>query len=99
MHESRWRARLRLAHRDDAVVAFGAALVEDADRTGHVCAVGLDEVLCARQGRSQTQAWKVVEATLLRVHMKGQLNDPLRVGSIEPPGAAVGSPDAPTYRG
>jgi hypothetical protein len=33
---------------NDAVIAFGTALVEDPDRIGHVCAVGLDEVLFAR---------------------------------------------------
>ena len=42
---------------NDAVMAYGAALVDDADRFGTVAALGLDEVLFARQGQWRTQAW------------------------------------------
>ena len=42
---------------NDAVVAYGAPLIDDPDRFGAVCALGLDEVLFARQGKWRTQAW------------------------------------------
>ena len=42
---------------NDAVVAYGAALIDDPDRFGAVTALGLDEVLFARQGKWRTQAW------------------------------------------
>jgi transposase len=42
---------------NDTVIAYGTALVDDPDRIGDVAALGLDEVLFARQGRWRTQAW------------------------------------------
>jgi transposase len=42
---------------NDAVIAYGTPLVDDPARVGAVSAVGLDEVLFARQGRWRTQAW------------------------------------------
>ena len=42
---------------NDAVVAYGAPLVDAAGRFGAVTALGLDEVLFARQGQWRTQAW------------------------------------------
>jgi hypothetical protein len=42
---------------NDAVIAYGPPLVEDPDRIGQVTAVGLDEVLFARQGRWRTPVW------------------------------------------
>lgn len=42
---------------NDTVLAYGTPLVEDPDRIGAVEALGLDEVLFARQGRWRTQAW------------------------------------------
>jgi transposase len=38
-------------------MAYGTSLVEDPERIGQVAAVGLDEVLFARQGRWRTQVW------------------------------------------
>ena len=42
---------------NDAVVAYGTPLIDDPDRFSAVCALGLDEVLFARQGKWRTQAW------------------------------------------
>jgi len=42
---------------NDGVVAYGTPLIDDANRIGAVCALGLDEVLFARQGQWRTQAW------------------------------------------
>jgi transposase len=56
---------------NDAVVACGTALVEDPDRIGAVTAVGLDEVLFARQGRWRTRAWSTTIADVAT----GQLLD------------------------
>jgi transposase len=42
---------------NQAVIAYGAPLVEDPDRIGDVEALGLDETLFCRQGRWRTQAW------------------------------------------
>jgi len=43
---------------NDAVMAYGQALLDvDVDRVGQVEALGVDEVLFARQGRWRTQAW------------------------------------------
>jgi hypothetical protein len=42
---------------NDTVLAYGTPLVEDPNRIGTVEALGLDEVLFARQGRWRTQAW------------------------------------------
>jgi transposase len=42
---------------NDAVIAYGEALVDDPDRVGPVSALGLDETLFCRQGRWRTQAW------------------------------------------
>lgn len=43
---------------NDAVIAYGAALLEaDRARVGEVAALGVDEVLFARQGRWRTLAW------------------------------------------
>jgi len=47
---------------NDAVVAYGTPLVEDPARIGQVTAVGLDEVLFARQGPWRTQAWSTTIA-------------------------------------
>jgi transposase len=47
---------------NDAVIAYGTPLVEDPARIGQVTAVGLDEVLFARQGRWRTQAWSTTIA-------------------------------------
>jgi transposase len=56
---------------NDAVVACGTALVEDPDRIGAVTAVGLDEVLFARQGPWRTRAWSTTIADVAT----GQLLD------------------------
>jgi transposase len=56
---------------NDAVIAYGTALVEDPDRIGQVAAVGLDEVLFAREGTWRTQAWSTSIADVAR----GQLLD------------------------
>jgi transposase len=56
---------------NDAVIAYGTPLVEDPARVGAVTAVGLDEVLFARQGRWRTQAWST---QIVDVH-HGQLLD------------------------
>jgi transposase len=43
---------------NDAVMAYGAALLDaDTTRVGAVTALGVDEVLFARQGRWRTQMW------------------------------------------
>lgn len=43
---------------NDAVIAYGTALLDaDDDRVGAVEALGVDEMLFARQGRWRTQAW------------------------------------------
>ncbi len=42
---------------NDAVMAYGTALVDDEDRIGDVTALGLDETLFNRRGRWRTQAW------------------------------------------
>ena len=42
---------------NDAVIAYGTALVDDPDRIGEVTALGLDETLFCRQGRWRRQAW------------------------------------------
>ncbi len=42
---------------NDAVIAYGTALVDDKDRIGDVTALGLDETLFCRQGRWRRQAW------------------------------------------
>jgi transposase len=47
---------------NDAVIAYGTPLVEDPARVGAVTAVGLDEVLFARQGPWRTQAWSTTIA-------------------------------------
>jgi transposase len=47
---------------NDAVIAYGAPLVEDPARIGQVTAVGLDEVLFARQGRWRTHVWSTTIA-------------------------------------
>jgi transposase len=56
---------------NDAVIAYGTPLVEDPARVGAVAAVGLDEVLFARQGPWRTQAWST---QIVDVH-HGQLLD------------------------
>jgi transposase len=56
---------------NDAVIAYGTPLVEDPARIGQVTAVGLDEVLFARQGPWRTHAWST---TLADVGL-GQLLD------------------------
>jgi transposase len=47
---------------NDAVIAYGIPLVEDPARIGQVTAVGLDEVLFARQGPWRTHAWSTTIA-------------------------------------
>jgi transposase len=47
---------------NDAVIAYGTPLVEDPARIGAVTAVGLDEVLFARQGLWRTHAWSTTIA-------------------------------------
>ena len=42
---------------NDTVIAYGTPLIEDPNRIGAVTALGLDEVLFARQGPWRTQAW------------------------------------------
>ena len=42
---------------NDAVIAYGRALVEDAQRIGDVDALGLDETLFCRRGRRHRQEW------------------------------------------
>lgn len=41
----------------DAVIIYGTVLIDDPDRFGDVCAVGLDETLFARHGPYRTLAW------------------------------------------
>jgi transposase len=42
---------------NDAVIAYGTALIDDPDRIGDVEALGLDETLFCRVGRWRRQAW------------------------------------------
>jgi transposase len=42
---------------NDAVIAYGTALIDDPDRIGTVDALGLDETLFCRTGRWRTQQW------------------------------------------
>jgi len=56
---------------NDAVIAYGTALVDDPARIGEVTALGLDEVLFARLGRWRTQHW----STQLVDVRRGQLLD------------------------
>ena len=42
---------------NDAVIAYGTALIDDEDRIGDVEALGLDETLFSRVGRWRRQAW------------------------------------------
>jgi len=56
---------------NDAVIAYGTALVEDPDRIGDVTALGLDEVLFARLGKWRTLTW----STQLVDVRRGQLLD------------------------
>jgi transposase len=42
---------------NDAVIAYGTALVDDPGRVGDVTALGLDETLFCRLGRWRTQHW------------------------------------------
>jgi transposase len=50
---------------NDAVIAYGTALVEDPNRIGEVTALGLDETLFCRLGRWHTQQWctSIVDVT------------------------------------
>lgn len=54
---------------NDAVMAYGTALVEDPARIGEPTAVGLDETLFARQGTYRTQCWstQIVDVTAGRL--------------------------------
>jgi transposase len=56
---------------NDAVIAYGTALVDDPARIGEVTALGLDEVLFARLGKWRTQHW----STQLVDVRRGQLLD------------------------
>jgi transposase len=56
---------------NDAVIAYGTPLVEDPARIGPVTAVGLDEVLFARQGPWRTHEWSTTIADVAA----GQLLD------------------------
>ncbi len=42
---------------NDAVIAYGTALIDDPERIGPVTAVGLDETLFGRFGHWRRQAW------------------------------------------
>jgi hypothetical protein len=42
---------------NDAVIAYGTALVDDPDRIGETTALGVDETLLARVGPWRTQRW------------------------------------------
>ena len=42
---------------NDAVIAYGSALVEDPHRIGDVTALGLDETLFCRRGPRRRQEW------------------------------------------
>lgn len=42
---------------NDAVIAYGTALVDDPDRLGEPDAVGLDETLYVREGDYRRQCW------------------------------------------
>ncbi|MGH9153153.1 MAG: ISL3 family transposase [Acidimicrobiales bacterium] len=42
---------------NDAVIAYGSALVDDPDRIGQPTALGLDETLFCRRGPWRTQSW------------------------------------------
>ena len=54
---------------NDAVVAYGTALVDDPDRIGEVTALGLDETLFARVGPWNRQSWStsIVDVTAGRL--------------------------------
>jgi transposase len=41
----------------DAVTAYGTPLIDDPNRIGEVCALGLDETLFARSGPRRTRSW------------------------------------------
>jgi transposase len=57
---------------NDAVIAYGHALLDaDVERVGAVAALGVDEVLFARQGRWRTPAWSTSIVDVAR----GQLLD------------------------
>ena len=56
---------------NDAVIAYGTALVDDPNRTCDVTALGLDEVVFARLGRWRTLCW----STQLVDVRRGQLLD------------------------
>jgi transposase len=56
---------------NDAVIAYGTALIEEPGRIGDVTALGLDEVLFVRRGRWRTQLW----STQLVDVRRGQLLD------------------------
>jgi transposase len=68
---------------NDAVLAYGTPLVENAARIGTVSALGLDETLFCRQGRWRTQLWctSIVDVTA------GQLLDVVE-------GRSAGGPSA-----
>jgi transposase len=50
----------------DAVIAYGTPLIEVPNRIGDVTAVGLDEVLFAREGPWRTHAWSTSIADVQR---------------------------------
>jgi transposase len=54
---------------NDTVIAYGTVLVEDPARIGEVTALGLDEVLFAREGRWRTQAWSTSIVDVGRGHL------------------------------
>jgi transposase len=56
---------------NDTVIAYGTALIDDADRVGEVEALGLDETLFVRSGRWRTQHW----STSIVDTRRGQLLD------------------------
>src|SRR5690606_940828 len=55
----------------DAVELYGTPLIDDPDRFGTVCALGLDETLFCRQGRFRIQCWSTQIVDVRR----GQLLD------------------------
>jgi transposase len=56
---------------NDAVIAYGTALVEDPARIGEIDALGLDETLFCRAGRWRTQQWctSIVDVSIGRTQL------------------------------
>jgi transposase len=76
---------------NDAVTAYATPLVEDPDRIGQVTAVGLDEVLFARQGRWRTHPWSTSIADVATGQLLDLIEGRSAVGAcrwftLRPPG-------------